>query len=961
MSSTVGRFASSLLSIACVACGGGGGGSDETVVGGTISFPGAVEPPSPQGAAVEPPAAVAEVESNDSFEQAQRLPALADGARIVVAGAIGGADEFDGYALVARDRQVVEATLTLADASARASLWLYDPIALQFVAPRAIDGTTVTFACSGAQQLVVESRAGSSDYTLTIDARSIGSSIELAGLGDSPLLGAIEPGEALELEGELSSSGASRVRLSTSVAIELSASVGAGLEVALSDATLDLERPAARVRAAGSARASFAARGVIAVDVHGAAGARFALSIDARPTQSAPFARGALASLDLEDRALGRAQAMRYGEPKLEFVRGELLVAPVDDAGLDATLAPLELSVRDRVAGGTSRIGVELPSLVDVDRARFTAATAQLAAASEGVAISELNLIRRICATPNDTYYGLQWHYPLMQLPAAWDVTTGDASVTVAVIDTGETQHPDLDGRQVQGYDMIADPAIAADGDGRDGDPTDEGDGNGLTPPSWHGTHVAGTIGAESNNNQGVAGVTWIGDIMHVRVLGVGGGTDFDIAHAILYAANLANASGQTPGAPVDVINLSLGGPGSTQTAQNAITAARNAGVTIFAAAGNNNSSTAFYPASYNGVISISAVDFNLQKAPYSNFNAAVDFAAPGGDVSVDLNNDTYADGVLSTLLDDAGSSFNYVFYQGTSMACPHAAGVAALMIAAAADVAETLTPAEIETLLQQTAVDLGAAGKDTRYGHGFIDAHQAVLAAQNALPTTPVLSVATTSIAFVPSEDEIAVAIGNAGGGLLLVNAPSVSTVSGGNWLSAALLGSTSSSSNVTDVRVQVDRTGLAVGTYAGEVALTSNGGSATIDVSLTVQNASSNPNVEILVLMVDANDPTAPTFLFDIVNPSVELDWRLIDVPDGDYFVVAGSDDDNDDVIGGANDQYLGAWPTLSDPQVLSVDDGDSKTHVDFAVEDVDAGQQPGPSSSAPLGGRVFRFVRP
>src|SRR5262249_6884057 len=159
------------------------------------------------------------------------------------------------------------------------------------------------------------------------------------------------------------------------------------------------------------------------------------------------------------------------------------------------------------------------------------------------------------------------------------------------VIDTGETAHPDLIARQIPGFDFISDPANAGDGDGRDPDPTDVGDGNGVEPSSFHGTHVAGTIGAETNNGSGVSGVTWAGRIMHLRVLGRQGGNDFDIANAILYAARLANASGTLPPERANVINMSLGGPGGSSTVRNAITAARGQGVVIFAAAGNENSS----------------------------------------------------------------------------------------------------------------------------------------------------------------------------------------------------------------------------------------------------------------------------------------------------------------------------------------------------------------------------------
>src|SRR5439155_8404190 len=161
--------------------------------------------------------------------------------------------------------------------------------------------------------------------------------------------------------------------------------------------------------------------------------------------------------------------------------------------------------------------------------------------------------------------------------------------------------------------------------------------------------------------------------LMPLRVLGVDGGDDADIIAAIRYAAGLSNATGQLPSTRANVINMSLGGGGFDQTFQDAITAARNAGVVIFAAAGNSGTTEEEYPASFDGVVSVAAVDRNAARTSYSNHNAAVDLAAPGGDSSA-----READGVLSTVYDDSSGTpvATYAFYDGTSMATPHAAGV---------------------------------------------------------------------------------------------------------------------------------------------------------------------------------------------------------------------------------------------------------------------------------------------
>lgn len=177
------------------------------------------------------------------------------------------------------------------------------------------------------------------------------------------------------------------------------------------------------------------------------------------------------------------------------------------------------------------------------------------------VVYAEPNFIRRPFATPNDTHFPKQWHYELINLPQAWDVTKGSNSITVAVIDTGVwkdktnpnpdpnilSDHPDLQPRLIPGFDFISNSTISGDGDGPDANATDEGDDPRGVSSSFHGTHVAGTIGAATDNNNGVAGVTWFTQIMPLRVLGEGGGLDSDIAQAILYAARLGNSSGALP------------------------------------------------------------------------------------------------------------------------------------------------------------------------------------------------------------------------------------------------------------------------------------------------------------------------------------------------------------------------------------------------------------------------------
>ncbi|MBT8469982.1 MAG: S8 family serine peptidase, partial [Deltaproteobacteria bacterium] len=298
-----------------------------------------------------------------------------------------------------------------------------------------------------------------------------------------------------------------------------------------------------------------------------------------------------------------------------------------------------------------------------------------------GTTTASPNYILRATAAPNDEFYPFQWHYPLIGLEEAWDVTEGEG-VTVAVLDTGiVSRHPDFAGKIVAGFDFISDPQSARDGDGVDPDPEDPGDlGENGSGSSFHGTHVAGTIAATSNDGQGVAGVAGRASIMPMRVLGVGGGTSFDICQAMLFAAGEPNAANNGASPPADVLNMSLGGGPIDQCAVDAIAAARAKGIFVVVAAGNDNkNSDNISLAGIPDAFTVSAVDINKEKAFYSNFGDRVDVAAPGGDLRVDLNSDGYADGVLSTLANDNGELL-YGFQNGTSMAAPHFAGVVALM-----------------------------------------------------------------------------------------------------------------------------------------------------------------------------------------------------------------------------------------------------------------------------------------
>ncbi|MDF1763556.1 MAG: S8 family peptidase, partial [Oleibacter sp.] len=351
------------------------------------------------------------------------------------------------------------------------------------------------------------------------------------------------------------------------------------------------------------------------------------------------------------------------------------------------------------------------------------------------IAIAEPNYYRYSTAMPSDTGYLNQDHYNTIKLPAAWDITTGNANVIVAVIDTGVfLAHEDFAGKLVSGYDFISDTSYSKDGDGIDSNPDDPGDGSTISNSSWHGTHVTGTVAAATDNNTGVAGVGWDTRVMPLRVLGKDGiGSSYDVMQAMRYAARLNNDSGTRPNQAVDIINLSLGANESSQLEQALVTQIRNLGITIVAAAGNDGNSRLSYPASYNGVISVGATNVSgTLHASYSNSNEKVDIAAPGGDGACGINS-----GILSTFvrsqLSNRASTYQYLC--GTSMATPHVSGVIALMKAAY----PSLTPQDFDDLLANGSIT-GISNRSNDLGYGLVNADLAVTAANN-LNTDPTIT----------------------------------------------------------------------------------------------------------------------------------------------------------------------------------------------------------------------------
>ncbi|WP_267120712.1 S8 family peptidase, partial [Xanthomonas sacchari] len=363
-----------------------------------------------------------------------------------------------------------------------------------------------------------------------------------------------------------------------------------------------------------------------------------------------------------------------------------------------------------------------------LDRAEAETLMRQIAA-DPNVEYVEVDQRMTIALTPNDPRLGDQWAFGTtnagINVRSAWDKASGDG-VVVAVIDTGITSHPDLNANVLQGYDFISDADSARDGNGRDSNPADEGDwaaagecysGSPASNSSWHGTHVAGTIAAITNNGTGVAGTAFKAKILPVRVLGKCGGYTSDIADAITWASGGTVSGVPTNQNPAEVINMSLGGSGTcSSTYQNAINGAVSRGTTVVVAAGNSSTNvSSSVPANCNNVIAVAATTSSRAKASYSNYGAGIDISAPGSNILSTLNDGTTTPGNPS-----------YASYNGTSMATPHVAGVVALMQSVAPT---ALTPAQVESTIKNTAASFSCS---QGCGAGLLDANAAVTAALN-------------------------------------------------------------------------------------------------------------------------------------------------------------------------------------------------------------------------------------
>nr|MBC7244656.1 S8 family serine peptidase [Chloroflexota bacterium] len=325
------------------------------------------------------------------------------------------------------------------------------------------------------------------------------------------------------------------------------------------------------------------------------------------------------------------------------------------------------------------RLGVQV---VQVPAEQMATALARYRANSR-VAYAEPDYLAYGTLTPNDPYYSsMQYGPQKIQADRAWDITTGSPTVIVAVVDSGaDFQHPDLQGKLIAGWDFI----------NNDADPTDD---------HGHGTHVAGIVGAVTNNGEGIAGIGYQTRLLIVKVLDdSNGGTYSGIAQGIIYAADHG----------ASIINLSLGGTAFSQTLLDAVEYTWSRGVLLVAAAGNYASSSPFYPASFEHVMAVAATDADDNRWSSSNYGNYISVSAPGVNIYSTNWNKT--------------SGTGYAYRTGTSMATPHVSGMAALLLAQD----PSRSNAQLWSIIESTADDLGAVGWDPYYGYGRVNAYRAV------------------------------------------------------------------------------------------------------------------------------------------------------------------------------------------------------------------------------------------
>ena len=564
-------------------------------------------------------------------------------------------------------------------------------------------------------------------------------------------------------------------------------------------------------------------------------------------------------------------------------------------------------------------------SLDELERKLQTLAFIESLKQEQALAFVEPNYIYHSAASTDDPRLNEQWNLSMLSTQAAWQVSTGQ-NVVVAVLDTGiDASHEDLQENVLtSGYDFISSASSAGDGNGVDADPNDEGS-------SFHGSHVAGIIAAEADNAKGIAGIAYQASIMPLRVLGVqDSGNSSDIAQAILYAAGLTNSSAQLPGRAADIINMSFGGSGRSETIKLALDQAEQEGLILIAAAGNEASDTAFYPAAFDNVIGVGSVANDKSRSGFSNFGINVQLVAPGGSGSGSPQFDGFEDAVLSTI-----SANNYRELAGTSMAAPHVSAVAALMKSLRTDLTGTQFFSAVANgdLTDNVASELN----DTQnfFGAGLINAAKAVNWAAGSIIIPPVLSAYPLQFGFTSSITKADLMLDNPGSGSLEISSITPSS----SWIAVSPKQINAENGlGLYELQVSLTQAPIAQGTIS--IAYRINNGpeqSQVLKVFLSRRNQTDSTVGVVFVSLFKEED-----ILSDQVQPFITVGGQLSDgvynycfnnVPAGRYLLAASTDNDGDQRAFDSG-EASGTYPLVSRPAYIEIDE-QSLRNINFDMQ--------------------------
>lgn len=526
----------------------------------------------------------------------------------------------------------------------------------------------------------------------------------------------------------------------------------------------------------------------------------------------------------------------------------------------------------------------------------------------------ELNHLRHTDAAVNDTLYPRMWSLHQLAMERAWEIATGSEEVVVAVLDDGIKAHTELEGRLLPGYDMIADPDFAGDGDGRDPDPSPIGSDE-------HGLNVAGTIAANTNNNYGIAGMDWGAKILPVRVANLEGARRSDTVAGIYWAIGA-----EIPGLPVnphpaDVINLSLGGSLLVESEQEAVDAALAAGAIVVVSAGNDDDDASRRSFSgYEGVIVVGATDYLGHRAYYSNWGHSVDVMAPGGDMRVDRNADGLPDGIFTLTYPGLGTDTTIV--QGTSFSAPYVSGLVALMKSIKPD----LNHEEALSILKATADPAGQCSQGC--GAGLVDPARALQeTARLATSAPPLLHVDIDRIDLGELRSSSLV-IENRGGLPLSWTAGSKGSLAARVRLSKEAGELAGGEKTALEVSVLSD--GLETGIHEASIEIRGWGYLRRIPLTFHVgePDVLDIGPVEVFTVRMDGQ---GKLIAGSHTRAHSEDGYRFsFTTPPGDWFLVAWSDRNGNQVID--EDDPLALFPDATEP--LGLDAGERREGLELAL---------------------------